>query len=59
MLKEACMSNFSFVGCMEVAVLWLEKQQVEVAIMNVKAGILHDNAAILVFGRIRGFLSPS
>ena len=41
-LKEACMPNFSFLGCLEVVVLWLEKQQV-------KAGKLIVKVAILVF----------
>ena len=42
------MSNFSLVSCLEVAVLWLEKQQVKVAILNVNAAILLVKAAILV-----------
>ena len=60
------MTNFSFLGCLEVVVLWLGKQQVKAAILNVKAAILnvkaailHVKADILVYSRIRGFLSPS
>ena len=38
-LKEACMSNFSCIGCLEVAVLWFEKQPIKAAILNVKTPI--------------------
>ena len=38
-LKEASMPNFSFLGCLEVAVLWLEKQQQDNNSVQVEASL--------------------
>ena len=68
-LKEACMPNFSFLGCLEVVVLWLETKtknnkkqnsvELEATLAPAEAEVGAVAKADQKLGRIRGFLSPS
>ena len=45
-LKVACMSNFSFVGFLEVAVLWLEKNKTTGNSVELEASLAPDEAGV-------------